>query len=244
MKPLGETFSILLPGVVMCVALKIRSILFVLDECRNFFCVAYFGAANLVHSARFGAAFYCFSFAFCSATYFLPLCHFSAGTSSLWCTSVQPISCFLRASVLHPTSSTLPPVQPPRFVGFLTFLYWVLSLSFFSHFVVTYFSYIAVTFFFFINSWVFSCHLSFLLLDEACGRNVFNSTACCSTVCCSLNYLNSFRNVWIPELLLCCVFRVSHTRLFCALRCCLLLLKLRVLFNHLRSSALSPAGTS
>ena len=45
--------------------------------------------------------------------------------------------------------------------------------------------------FFFINSWVFSCCLSFLLPDEACGRNVVNSTVCCSTVCCSLNYYTS-----------------------------------------------------
>ena len=38
-------------------------------------------------------------------------------------------------------------VASPPFVRFLTFLYWVLSLSYFSHFVVSYFSYFAVIFF-------------------------------------------------------------------------------------------------
>ena len=45
--------------------------------------------------------------------------------------------------------------------------------------------------FFFINSCAFSYYLSFLLPDEASGRNVVNSTACRSTVCCSLNYYTS-----------------------------------------------------
>ena len=49
----------------------------------------------------------------------------------------------------------------------------------------------------------------------------------------------------MPELLLCCALRCSHSRLFCALRCCLLLLQLCLLFNHLRirSSAFSPFST-
>ena len=47
----------------------------------------------------------------------------------------------------------------------------------------------------------------------------------------------------MPELLLCCAFPCSHSRLFCALRCCLLLLQLCLLFNHLRSSAFSPFST-
>ena len=42
--------------------------------------------------------------------------------------------------------STLPSVEAPMFVRFLAFLYWVLSLSYFSHFAVIYFSYFAVTF--------------------------------------------------------------------------------------------------
>ena len=47
----------------------------------------------------------------------------------------------------------------------------------------------------------------------------------------------------MPELLLCCALRCSHSRLFCALRCCLLLLELCLPFNHLRSSAFSPFST-
>ena len=42
--------------------------------------------------------------------------------------------------------------------------------------------------FLFINSCTSSYGLSFLSPDEASGRNVLNSTVCCSTVCCSLNY--------------------------------------------------------
>ena len=103
-------------------------------------------------------------------------------------TSVEPFSSYLRASVLPLAASTLPSDQPPTFVRCLTFLYWLLSLLYFSHFAVTYFSYFAVTFFFFINSCAFSYCLSFLLRDEASGRNVVNSTVCCSAVCCSLNY--------------------------------------------------------
>ena len=57
----------------------------------------------------------------------------NAGTSSFLRTSVQPFSSFLRASVLPSTASTLPSFQPPTFVRFLIFLYWVLSLSYFSH---------------------------------------------------------------------------------------------------------------
>ena len=41
----------------------------------------------------------------------------------------------------------------------------------------------------------------------------------------------------MPELLLCGALRCSHSRLLFALRCCLLLLKLCLLINHLRSSA-------
>ena len=84
----------------------------------------------------------------------------------------------------------MPSVQPPTFVRFLTFLYWLLSLLYFSHFAVTYFSYFAFTFFF-INSCAFSYCLSFLLPDEASGRNVVNSTVSFSTLSCSLNYYTS-----------------------------------------------------
>ena len=47
----------------------------------------------------------------------------------------------------------------------------------------------------------------------------------------------------MPELLLSCRLRCSQSRLFCALRCCLLLLQLCLLINHLRSSACSPFST-
>ena len=51
------------------------TILFVLHKCRNFFSVAHFGAAIVVFSARFGAAFWCFNFAFCWSTYVRSLSH-------------------------------------------------------------------------------------------------------------------------------------------------------------------------
>ena len=47
----------------------------------------------------------------------------------------------------------------------------------------------------------------------------------------------------MPELLPFCALRCSHSRVFCALRCCLLLLQLCLLFNHLRSPAFSPFST-
>ena len=112
-------------------------------------------------------------------------------TSSVLRTSVQPFLSFLRAPVRPLAVATLPSFQPPTFVRFLAFLYWLLSLLYFSHFAVTYFAYFAVTFFFFINSCAFSYCLSFLLPDEASGRNVVNWTFCCSIVSCSLNYYTS-----------------------------------------------------
>ena len=105
--------------------------------------------------------------------------------------SVQPGTSFLRASVLPPTADTLPSVQQPTFVRYFTFLYWLLSLLYFSQFAVSYFSYFAVTLFFFINSCGFSYSFSFFLPDEASVRNVVNSTVCCSTVRWSLIYYTS-----------------------------------------------------
>ena len=66
MKRLGETLSVLLPVLLLSIVFSITRILFVLDDCRNFFSVVHFGAAILVFSARFGAAFYFFNFAFIS----------------------------------------------------------------------------------------------------------------------------------------------------------------------------------
>ena len=117
--------------------------------------------------------------------------YISAGTSSLLRTSVQPLSSFLHASVLPSATSTWPPLEAPMFVGFLTFLYWVLSLSYFSPIAVSYFSYFDVTLFFFINSCAFWHYLSFLLPDKASERNVVNSSFCCSSVCFSLHYYTS-----------------------------------------------------
>ena len=109
----------------------------------------------------------------------------------VWRTSVQPFSSFLMASVLPPAAETLPSVQTHTYVRFLTFLYWLLSLLYFHTFSVTYFSYFAVTYFFFINSCAFSCCLSFLLPDEASGRNGVNTTVFFSAVCCCWNYYTS-----------------------------------------------------
>ena len=72
MKPVAETWSIQLPLV-----LWFKSMRFVLDECQNFFSFAHFRAAIRVSSSRFGAAFYCFNFAFCSTSYVRPLYHLS-----------------------------------------------------------------------------------------------------------------------------------------------------------------------
>ena len=73
--------------------------------------------------------------------------YINAGISSLLRTSAQRFLSFVRASVLPPAAANLPSVQPATFVRFLSFLYWLLSLLYFSNFAVTYFSYLAVTFF-------------------------------------------------------------------------------------------------
>ena len=105
-------------------------------------------------------------------------------------TSLKPISSFLRAPVLPDAAATLPSVQPPTFFRFLTFLHWILSLLYF-HTPLSLIFHTSLSPFFFINSCAFSYCLSFLLPDEASGPNVVNSTFCCSTVCCSLNYYTS-----------------------------------------------------
>ena len=114
----------------------------------------------------------------------------NGGTSSVLRTSMQPLSSFLRASLVPSTASTLTSVQSPTIVRFLTFLYWVLSLSYFSHFVVNSF-HTSLSPFFFMNSCAFSYYLSFLLPDEPSGRDVVNSPAGCPTECCSLIYVDN-----------------------------------------------------
>ena len=91
--------------------------------------------------------------------------YISSWTSSLLRTSVLPLLSFVRVLVLPSAASTLPPFEARTFVRFLTFLYWVLSLSYFWHLAVSYFSYFAVTFCFFIKSCAFSYYLSLLLPD-------------------------------------------------------------------------------
>ena len=62
---------------VCCPLNYYTSILFVLHKRRKFFSVAHFGAAIVVFSARFGAAFCCFNFPFCLSSYVRPLSHIS-----------------------------------------------------------------------------------------------------------------------------------------------------------------------
>ena len=116
--------------------------------------------------------------------------YISGGPSSLLRTSVQPFPSFLRASVLPSAASTLPSVEAPTFVRFLTFLYWVCHFRIF-HTSQSANFHTSLSLFFFNNSCTFSYYLSFLVTDEASGRNVVNSTVCCSSVCCSLNYYTS-----------------------------------------------------
>ena len=119
------------------------SILFVQHKCWKFSCVAHFGAAILVFSARFGAAFCCCNFAFFPTTYVRSLSHLS-------------------------------------FLAFVPFLFFTLRCHLF--FILL--CHLSI----FISSCAFSYCLSFFLPDEASGRNVGNSTVCCSTVCCSLKH--------------------------------------------------------
>ena len=97
----------------------------------------------------------------------------------------------------------------------------------------------------FINLCAFSYYLSFLLPDAASGRSAVNCTVCCSTLVLlfKLLYASTFRPTSMPELLLCCALRCSHSRPFCALRCCFLLLQLCLLFDYLCSSDFSPFST-
>ena len=104
-------------------------------------------------------------------------------------TSVQPFSSFaLRCCLLllqlcllfnHLRSSAFSPFSS----GFCHICNFHTSLSPIFH--------TSLSPYFFINSCAFSYCLSFLLPDEASGRNVGNSTVCFSTLSCSLNYYTS-----------------------------------------------------
>ena len=92
--------------------------------------------------------------------------------------------------MLPSAASTLPSFEAPTFVRFLTFLYLVLSLSYF-HTSLSAIFHTSLSPFFFISSCAFLYYLSFLLPDEVCGRNVVNSTVCWCSVYCSLNSCTS-----------------------------------------------------
>ena len=109
-----------------------------------------------------------------------------AGTSSLLRTSVKSFSSLLRASVLPPAAANFTfcsttyvrPLSHLSHLAFVTFVFLTIPCHLF---VI-----LLCHLFFFINSSAVSYCLSFLLRDEASGRNVVNSTFCYSTVCCSL----------------------------------------------------------
>ena len=85
----------------------------------------------------------------CSLNYYRSILFVLHKCRNFFCVahSVHPFSSFLRASLLPPAAAILPSVQPPTFVRFLTFLYWLLSLLYFSPLAIKYFSYLAVTFY-------------------------------------------------------------------------------------------------
>ena len=78
---------------------------------------------------------------------------------------------------------SLRPLSHLCILGFVTFAFFTLRCQLF--FILPCHLY------FFIKTCAFSYCLSFLLSDEACVRNVINSTVCCSSGCCSLNYYTS-----------------------------------------------------
>ena len=109
---------------------------FFITSCALSYCLSFLlndeaSGRNVVNSTV------CCSTVCCFLNYYASILssYINAGTSVLR-TSVQPLSSFLGASVLPAAAATLPSVQPTTFVGFLTFLYWLLSLLYFSHFAV------------------------------------------------------------------------------------------------------------
>ena len=98
------------------------------------------------------------------------------------------LRCALRCRLLLLQHCLL--VSQLRSTAFSPFSTGFCHLYIFAHFAVTCSSYLRCQIFLFINSCPFSYYLSFLLPDEASGRNVVNSAVCSSTVC-SLNYYTS-----------------------------------------------------
>ena len=122
---------------------------------------------------------------------------------------MEPLSSFLRYSLLPSSASTLPSVEAATFVRFLTFF------TVFCHFGIFHTSlsgnfHISLSPFFYINSGGFSYYLSFLLPNKAWRRKMLNFTFCCSSVCCSLNYYTPI--LFVPHKCL-NFFSVAH---FCA----------------------------
>ena len=114
----------------------------------------------------------------------------------LLCCAFRSSHCrfFLRASVLPSAASTLPFVEAPTFVRFFTLPYFVFVTFVFLTLRIQLIFMRRSHLIFCINSCAYSNYLSFPLPDEASGRNVFNSTVCCSSVCCfsPLFYIFSF----------------------------------------------------
>ena len=144
-------------GFVTFVFFTLRGQLFLIFRCHHFFfinsCAFSYYLSFLLPDEACGrnvvSSTVCCSFVFFSLNFYTSILFVlhNFRNSSLFRTSVQPLSSFLRASFLPSSASTLPSFEAPTFVRFLTFLYWVLSLSYFPHFAVSYFSYFAVTFF-------------------------------------------------------------------------------------------------
>ena len=103
---------------------------------------------------------------------------------------MQPLSSFLPAPVLLSAALTLLLLKHLRSSAFSTFFTGFCHFRIF-HTSISAIFHTSLSPFVFINSCAFSYYLSFLLPDEACGWNVVNSTVCCSSVCCSLNYHTS-----------------------------------------------------
>ena len=117
-------------------------------------------------------------------------------------------------------------------LGFVTFVFFTLRCHLFLI--------LRCQLFFFINSCAFLYYFRFSYLMKPLGEtlSILLPVVLLSVVLEST--FNTFRPRWMPELLFRCSLRCSHSRLLCMLRCCLLLLEVGVMFNHLRSSAFSP----
>ena len=111
-----------------------------INSCAFSYCLSFLlpdeaSGRNVVNSTVFCSTVCCSLIYYTSILLVLHQCR----NCSLLRTSVEPFSSLVRPSVLPPAAETLSSVQPPTFVRFLTFLYWLLSLLNFSQFAVAYF---------------------------------------------------------------------------------------------------------